>query len=116
MCKRCGKEGDYYPSNKAACKACLYQAQLNWKRSHRNQNRSYKLRARYGIDLDQYERLVVQQDSRCAICLGYASLVVDHDHKTGKIRGLLCRTCNQGLGLFKEDAQALRNAASYMEK
>lgn len=61
--------------------------------------------------------MVVAQDGRCAIC-GVApdTLVVDHCHDTGVTRGLLCRWCNLGLGMFKDDLKAMEQAHSYLER
>jgi hypothetical protein len=75
--------------------------------------RTANLKRLYGISDEDYARLMVQQDKRCAVCgnensSGGRRLAVDHDHATGKIRGLLCDTCNvkmitlafDGTGLF----------------
>lgn len=72
----------------------------------------------YGITQAQYEELLSQHVG-CWICgyvprQGYRRLSVDHDHKTGLIRGLLCYRCNKGIGVFRDDPQRLRNAASYV--
>lgn len=62
------------------------------------------------------------QNFSCAICGGNdferigRVLSVDHDHKTGKVRGLLCLTCNSGLGIFKDDPVLLKKASSYLEE
>ncbi|MCZ2109389.1 MAG: endonuclease VII domain-containing protein [Dehalococcoidia bacterium] len=57
----------------------------------------YWLRKRYGISLDTYEEMAADQQGRCLICDRVRKLVVDHDHITGAVRGLLCRTCNSQL-------------------
>ena len=80
------------------------------------------LRRKYGITQTEYERLYSIQGGRCAICATeqpegrYDVLVVDHCHKDGSVRGLLCDACNLGLGKFKDDTQALREAISYLER
>lgn len=61
--------------------------------------------------------LYTRQEGKCAICgvdPGYGQLVLDHDHETNLIRGLLCRPCNSGLGFFKDDPERLRKAAYYI--
>lgn len=76
------------------------------------------LRRKYGIGLDSYERLLKIQDGRCAICgdtENGRALAVDHDHVTGKVRGLLCASCNNGLGRFRDDPGRLKAAARYLE-
>ena len=63
--------------------------------------------------------MVMTQDGRCAICERLPEdevLRVDHDHSTGKIRGLLCRHCNLALGNMKGDISLLRKAIAYLEK
>ncbi len=77
------------------------------------------LQSRYGIDEKEYERLLVLQHRVCAVC-GRAGktrrLAVDHNHKTKKVRGLLCPKCNWGIGWFREDTRVLRAAADYLDK
>ena len=77
------------------------------------------LKRRFGIILDDYNQLLYKQESRCAICLikqDNRRFSVDHDHKTGKVRGLLCSTCNMGLGCLQDDAELLRKLATYIEQ
>lgn len=80
---------------------------------------------RYGLSEDQYAQLLQDQHGVCAICgkpetsvrMGRTrALAVDHDHRAGDVRGLLCRRCNTGLGLFFDDPATLRRAALYLEK
>ncbi len=73
-----------------------------------------------GITEDEYEAMLELQGGTCAICPAEVSGTrgtvwpVDHDHKTGEPRGLLCHTCNQGLGLFKDDPALLARAIDYL--
>lgn len=71
---------------------------------------------RYGIDLHIFERMIDDQDDRCAICREKFLKMpyVDHCHKTGKVRGLLCMKCNTGLGCFGDDSALLSNAMKYL--
>lgn len=84
----------------------------------KHRKRHYKWR--YGISLEQYNEMVVAQDGRCAICRGPPTrngrLYVDHDHKTGKVRGLLCWEDNLVLGQAKDSPERLRAAAEYLER
>ena len=67
----------------------------------------------------EYETLLKAQNGRCAICgtrLPKGSLVIDHSHKTGDVRGLLCISCNTGLGMFKDDPDLLQEASLYLIK
>jgi len=80
--------------------------------------RETRLKWKYGISLEDYNRVLAQQGGVCAICgshPGRRPLDVDHDHKTGRIRGLLCESCNKALGLFRDDPSILRKAAEYVE-
>ncbi len=80
--------------------------------------RKYHLKSVYGISTLEYQRLFDQQGGVCAICKKPNDcgrrLSVDHDHKTGKVRGLLCGRCNTGLGYFRDDARVLIRAARYL--
>jgi hypothetical protein len=87
--------------------------------------RDYHLQRKYGIGLADYEELVEQQGDACAICgttekgeargkLRYWS--VDHDHKTGAIRALLCQKCNTLLGLANDDTEVLHRAIRYLKE
>jgi hypothetical protein len=82
--------------------------------------RRYNLR-KYGLTPDDYEALLASQGGTCAICgesprgVGrYGRLVVDHEHASGKIRGLLCSNCNRALGWFRDSPSILRAAESYL--
>lgn len=79
----------------------------------------------YGITLDQAEEYMIAQWGMCMICETGISFqhedrhhkaCVDHDHKTGKVRGLLCSPCNVGLGNFDDDPARLKAALSYLER
>jgi len=80
--------------------------------------RNYCLKKKYGLTSEEYEALLKKQGGVCKICQmpSKSRLRVDHDHKTGKVRGLLCTGCNIGLGQFKDNAAALKAAADYIEK
>lgn len=75
---------------------------------------------RYNLTLEELLTMKVEQNSRCKICGKHESetprksLCVDHDHTTGKVRGLLCESCNQGLGLFYDNPDNLKNALEYL--
>ena len=81
---------------------------------------------RYGLTPEEYHALAASQQELCMICgepeterhprqEAKRRLSVDHDHSTGKLRGLLCRRCNRALGGFKEDTELMRKAISYLE-
>jgi len=92
-----------------------------WKAKNPDKVKSAALKSDYGINLNDFNLLLSQQNNSCAICTTHKdnltkNLCVDHSHKTGKIRGLLCSKCNRALGLFGDNALTLRQAAAYLEK
>jgi len=106
--KYCTGCGERFPTSKLKDNLCLYC-----------QRKSKRLKNKYSLNLEQYNQLLEKQNDRCAICeehmddLEYA-LHVDHDHKTLSVRGLLCRTCNLALGLFKDSPLLLKKALRYL--
>lgn len=80
-----------------------------------------KLLAKHGLTIEDYEILLAEQGYVCAICrtknIGYSNrelLYIDHDHRTGEVRGLLCNNCNFGVGHFKDSPELLEAAAQYL--
>jgi hypothetical protein len=85
----------------------------------RRRNFGHSIKRLYGITLDIYDAMMIAQGGCCAICstsLDEGHLHVDHDHETGEVRGLLCRSCNIGIGVFKENKTLLLLAIDYLEK
>lgn len=83
--------------------------------------RTYQLRRKYGLSLEQYDELLKKQEGSCAICgssdsrsTRTSNLFVDHCHTTGKIRGLLCHHCNIALGYMEDDIERLRKMIEYI--
>lgn len=82
--------------------------------------------AKYSITSAEFDAMLITQDGRCAICRKAERIVrrtgkplrlaVDHDHKTGKIRGLLCAHCNQAIGKLDDDPKLIRAAADYIDR
>jgi hypothetical protein len=95
-------------------------------KNYKEQNNHYfSLRYRHGITIDDYNKMLEQQDGTCAICKSppqpfgkrkWLRLAVDHNHTTGKIRGLLCPKCNQGIGLLMDNPLFLIRAAEYLRR
>lgn len=89
--------------------------------AHKEQNKFRDLKRRYGISKDEYETLFEKQGGVCAICrhpqTGRKKLLdVDHDHVTGKVRGLLCNPHNRALGIFNDDLRLMATAMQYLER
>lgn len=125
---RQGKRGPVYRSS---CKSCQASRAREWfaensERANENRRR-WNLENRYGITVEQYAAMLADQGGVCAIC-GQGEpnehgrtgtrfrLAVDHDHETGRVRGLLCQKCNRAIGLLGDNPQRLRDAADYVEK
>ena len=89
--------------HKSKCKQCIKEATV--------------LR-RYNISLEDYDRLLEDQGYCCAICGSEdpkaARFHIDHNHKTNEVRGLLCATCNQGIGLLQDSPNVILKAAQYL--
>jgi hypothetical protein len=91
----------------------------NYKSNNKEKVISYKLKKNYGITLAQYNEMLTNQNNSCLICNTNQNelskkLVVDHDHLTGKVRGLLCDKCNRGLGHFNDNIETLIQAIKYL--
>lgn len=80
-------------------------------------NRNRRLKSLYGITTIEYNQMFLNQEGKCGSCKREnLELVVDHDHKTGKIRELLCNDCNIGIGHFKDNVELLKLAVEYLIK
>lgn len=85
----------------------------------KSQRKSYILKSKYNLTTEQYLDMYYAQQGCCAICGKpetelKRSLYIDHNHKTGKVRGLLCPNCNFFLGYVKENIDTLLNMATYL--
>lgn len=140
FCHECGKQKykDYHnsPEGKAKAKA-WYDANQDKIAEYREKyrespkyifdkkayHRKRTLRIEYGLTVEAYNSMLESQNMCCAICGNgrpsvsgkRSSFLVDHDHVTGKNRGLLCHNCNVSLGLMKDSPVILRKAAEYLE-
>jgi hypothetical protein len=72
----------------------------------------------YGISPDEYQAMILTQNNVCAICIKKSdkTLCVDHCHATTKVRGLLCHSCNKGLGVFGDSIENLERAITYLRR
>jgi hypothetical protein len=86
------------------------------KEQQKRRNEEFRLR-QYQLTTDQHEAMIAAQNGVCAICgqPDKTRLAVDHCHQTRRLRGMLCRPCNLGLGCFKDDVERLKKAIDYLE-
>ena len=110
------------------CKTCDNKARLQYIKDnpakHKESLRGRMLKKRYGITLIEYNNMCEEQGNHCALCgcekennnRGMHHLSVDHCHKTGKIRGILCSNCNRGLGLLGDDLESIQRVIKYLER
>lgn len=108
------------PENKAKAAASRRQRAAADPERAASARRRHRLKASYGITIGEYELLLAEQQSACAICGGPpvgrgAHLHVDHDHTTGRVRGLLCTRCNLMIGCALDDPSLLRAGATYLD-
>ena len=105
------------------CKPCVTIRTKNWAKENPEKNsiraRKCSLKKKYNMSLEEYDELLKSQNRICKICKGSKNrndkfLCVDHDHATGKIRGLLCHDCNLLIGIAKENKSILENAIEYL--
>lgn len=93
----------------------------NWRDANAERQQTNQLRRLYGITFDQFTQILESQNNCCAICKskvpgGRGQFHVDHDHLTGKIRGILCSNCNLMLGLVLDSTEILDNAIKYLNR
>ena len=113
------REKEYRDNNKE--KAAKRAKKLYAKPEFRRRQTDLRLQREYGITINDYEKIFEEQGGCCAICGIHQSelkksLDIDHCHTSGKVRGLLCNKCNQGLGLFQEERDFLASAISYLQQ
>lgn len=128
VCKVAKPRAEFYPTGKGVsskCKPChnAYaasrlkadpeKARLACKRS--------KIKVKYGMTLEEYDAKLEKQGGCCSICgsdnpKGNGRFAVDHCHRTGRVRAILCAPCNQGLGMFDDDIAKLAKAIEYLQR
>ncbi len=117
--KRADYMAEYRLRNDERTKECARERTRLYRERQPDKWRIPRLR-RYGLTIADYDRMVDEQKGVCAICHGHQPdgrrLYVDHCHTTGIVRGLLCVSCNRGLGSFIDNPEALRRAALYLER
>ncbi len=134
ICKTCGIEkplDEFYKVNKKSkyhqgtCKVCTVKKQSATYCPEKGRDKN--LRYNYGITIDDYNKILKEQGGVCKICqtddpkgrkTGRGGSIdvfyVDHNHKTGKVRGLLCNTCNRAIGYIGENVNTLEQMIKYL--
>jgi len=98
------------------CKKCKNKISTEWAKKNGYDHRSNQIKSVYGVDRDTINKMIENQNNKCGICSCVLdkSFHIDHDHETGKIRGILCRYCNMGLGFFRDSIDNLKSAITYL--
>lgn len=118
-CVRCAKTKNYNRYKKDPEKWLAYNRTYTKKNAY---SRKRNLANKFNLTLEQYDEMFKSQNGVCAICQNPTMikierrLAVDHDHSTGKVRGLLCDHCNRGLGFFKDNIDNLYKAIKYLDQ
>ena len=116
------RQKEHQARHKAKMGEKYHEYHREWYRKNADRMAIRRKELVYGITEAQILALYVEQGGKCAICLsvmqmtGHSGAHIDHDHETGLVRGLLCRRCNTGLGLFGDNPSTLTAAADYLEK
>ena len=137
VCRVCGEEknlvDDYYLSRKDPtlassysyeCKECTIKRTVEYNKENSDSVRSQYLKRNYGLTFEEFDSMLSSQDNACAIC-GTKSpsknrgrtrrFHVDHNHITGEVRGLLCKSCNIALGEVNDNIHTLKSMIEYLE-
>jgi hypothetical protein len=105
----------------------LNEKSFSWNKAHPQRVKEIYLKYRFGLEYGEYDVMLENQVGVCAICgnpetckdsrnaTQIRALAVDHDHETGKVRGLLCHACNRGIGSLKDDPVLLQKAIEYLQ-
>lgn len=134
VCKNCGQPNRRYSTRdngkgkryyNLVCSKCKGQERrrqirlLKTAEERFQDSRRDRLRTKFKLTPQEYDVLLESQGGVCAICKqpnpNETFMPVDHDHVTGKVRGILCPNCNNGLGRFKDDVDRLSNAIDYLK-
>lgn len=133
QCTKCGVQkplSEFYKQKATIsglaykCKLCSNTAVTNWKARNPEKQKIHQkrkdLKYKYNISLEQFNGMLISQNNSCAICFikfkDKKSTHVDHCHKTGTIRSLLCAKCNVLLGMAKDSIAVLKSAQEYLQK
>jgi Recombination endonuclease VII len=117
-CKPCNRKLGSEQREKPGARAKAAEVARQWRKDNPERARLHHLRVTYGVMPETYAAMLAAQNGRCAICdrppNGRGGLHVDHDHKTGEIRGLLCHSCNVSIGHFQDDPTLIAKVVEYL--
>ena len=130
---RSSQDAEYYKKHRIAIRARQSKYYVDHKDDFRKRNvkftktnpsyqKEQNMLNAYGLSLAQYNKMIAQQNNKCCICKTAFtidkknSIHIDHDHESGKVRGILCSHCNVLLGYAREDISILRSAIRYITK
>lgn len=103
-----------------SCKRWRTNYYQNNKQKEKNRSRNKHLISKYNITLEHFTNLLKLHNNKCSICnIEFSEKIypcIDHNHETGKIRGILCSKCNTALGFFKDSRDLLKKAVGYLNK
>lgn len=122
-CSTCKLEKPYAEFSKSTargyqtyCKSCAALRRAQWARDNTDKTREYRIKNRYGLTTEQFTAMMLAQGSKCAICETDLTVpVIDHNHDTGEVRGILCVGCNTKLAAY-EDKVAMEASMAYLAK
>lgn len=113
-CKLTKSDGQFYRDKNRKCGFCSHCKACKKEHTktdgHKAVQRKSSLKYKYGLTPGQHKAMYVTQNGCCVVCgkpIPYDKIQVDHDHKTGKIRGLLCKSCNTKLGWYERRKQVI---------
>jgi len=134
--KRAAYQRSWYARNKSRVRKLLNEYQKSWRLANRDKalaisrrseekrkksgkNKNRHLMRSYGLSPEKFEALKIVAGNKCQVCNrpwqnGYGRHVIDHCHKTGKVRGILCGPCNRALGLLGDDENRIKSLLKYL--
>jgi len=124
LCTKCNqiKSLEEFSQSKNEKQAVQYHCKdcnKKYREQKKEKVKDYQLKRKFGLSLDEYQKMLEEQKGVCKICgqvENNKQLAVDHCHTTGQIRGLLCGSCNRGIGYFRDSQDLLLKAVQYLNE
>ena len=115
-CRACRARANREYAKRPEVRARSAELKRAWRKAHPDKARAAARRETHGVTDAEVERMLARQGGRCSICRASDADSIDHCHTTNRIRAILCRACNAGLGFFRDDARLMRAAAAYLTR